>query len=122
MLARFTRPASSHIVLEAVSGNTGHYLFDFDMIIGADWKKSSNFLGGDLKLYFARREMRHFVGRTSSSVRVKNLGERRTRTSVVRLDLTRVKSILRLTNGRYFGRGVPSRLLSLSDSGARSRA
>ncbi len=35
--------------------------------------------------------MRHFVGRTSLSVRVEHLGERRTRTSVVRLHLARVK-------------------------------
>ena len=35
--------------------------------------------------------MRHFVGRTSLSVRVEHLGERRTRTSVVPLYLARVK-------------------------------
>ncbi len=50
-------------------------------------------------LYFARREMRQFAGRTSLSVRVKKLGERRTRTSVVRLDLTRVSINPRLRIG-----------------------
>ncbi len=49
-----------------------------------------------VQLYFSRRALRHFVGRTSSSVRVETLAERRTRTSVVRLNPSRVKS----RNGR----------------------
>ena len=43
------------------------------------------------RLSFARGELRHFVGRTSSSVRVEDTEERRTRTSVLRLNLARVK-------------------------------
>jgi hypothetical protein len=43
--------------------------------------------------------MRHFVGRTSSSVRVKDLGKRRTRTSVVHLNQASVN--YHMTSRRY---------------------
>ncbi len=52
------------------------------------------------RLYFSLGELRHFVRRTSSSVRVESLEERRTRTSVVRLILAHVKYILQVPPSR----------------------